>query len=305
MSIPKTAYPLLLLAFVTMLTPGVGRAQKATSQTLLVGKVQRSFLVKVPKSSPANNRALIIALHGGGGTAASFEWTMAAFSERYGYVQFYPEGLEKTWNVPGVPTGGTFVPSVDDLAFVEALIATAIQKYRVDPQKVFLMGASRGGMMALYAMTKMPEKITGVAAIISSMPKKYENFTLRDPVALLVINGTADPLIPYQGGAPAKNKAEMMPTEALVARVVAENKAAKTPVVANLPNTNTKDGCTTQSFTYANANPAGRVVLLKVNGGGHVIPGGGQYLPAAIIGPACKDFSGIEKTYAFFDEIWR
>lgn len=290
---------------------GICFAQKPKLDSLVIGKDSRTFRVKIPASAPDKDRALLIALHGGGADGASMEWSMKAPSETYGFVQFYPNGVGKTWNLDGVPTGGAFVPTVDDIAFVKALIDKGIQKYKVNPSKIFLIGASRGGMLALYAMTKMPGKITAVSAIISSLPKRHENFSLNDKVGLLMINGTQDPLISYTGGVSikptdrpktieTKKGQELVATEALIQKMIVENDAARNPVKTTFPNKDPKDGCTAEAFTYVNKNPLGLVKLIKVNGGGHVVPGGNQYLPKSVIGNACKDFSGYIESYEFF-----
>jgi hypothetical protein len=41
-------------------------------------------------------------------------------------------------------------------------------------------------------------------------------------------------------------------------------------------------------------------MLVKVEGVGHVVPGGGQYLPKSVIGPACNDFHHAEVMWQFF-----
>jgi len=40
----------------------------------------------------------------------------------------------------------------------------------------------------------------------------------------------------------------------------------------------------------------------RVDGGGHTIPGGTQYLPKRIIGPLCRDDDGIRVIWEFFED---
>lgn len=278
-------------------------AQKPSKQKIKIGTVERDYLVVVPKSAPAKNRSLIIGLHGGGGNAAGVQLPMSLQSEKFGFVQFYPEAIEKTWNVGGLPTAGTYKPTADDIGFLRTLIDEAIKNYQVDPERVFLVGSSRGAMMALYAMTKMPEKITAVTSIIGSMPTMHQNFDLKEKVGLLVMNGTEDPFIPYNGGAAKDAKhsnGEVMATEEFVKKIATYNGAEDSPTKTEMPDKKTNDGCKAEVYTYNNQDKKGLVKLIKIVGGGHTIPGGGQYLPASIIGKVCKDFFAYEETYKFF-----
>lgn len=286
-----------------------GQAQKPVKKTIKIKNETRHYQIVVPKSVPTKNRSLVIGLHGGGGNSSGMQIPMRAFSEKFGFVQFYPDAIKGSWNVGGLPTANNQQPTADDLGFLSSLIDEAVKNYQVDPDRVFLVGASRGAMFATYAMTKMPEKITAVAAFIGSMPNIHQDFTLTDKVGLLVVNGTEDPLIPYNGGLSKagkpnnkvnNEKGAVMPTEAFVKKVALLNGADQNPVKSEMPDKNTKDGCQVEVYTYNNKDPKGRVTLIKVIGGGHTIPGGGQYLPESVIGKVCKDFLGYEEMYKFF-----
>ena len=42
------------------------------------------------------------------------------------------------------------------------------------------------------------------------------------------------------------------------------------------------------------------VVLIRLDGGGHTWPGGGQYLPEGLIGRVCHDLSAATVIWEFF-----
>jgi polyhydroxybutyrate depolymerase len=112
---------------------------------------------------------------------------------------------------------------------------------------------------------------------------------------VLLFSGTADPLIPYTGGpigpfGRAVQRRSPGPTDrglAVAAETVATDWAAANgiaggPTVEPVP-TAPGDLAVTRLTWRAGARPL--VVLHRVVGGGHTWPGGGQYLPARIVGP--------------------
>jgi polyhydroxybutyrate depolymerase len=125
---------------------------------------------------------------------------------------------------------------------------------------------------------------------------------------VLLINGTADPLILYNGGAGKyqrnnqdEEQYDMLPTQELVEKIAKLNAAAATPVTEAIPDGDTHDNCTATRYTYqSNVAPT---VFIKIQGGGHTWPGGKQYLPKFLIGNVCRDFKAETTICEFFNSI--
>jgi len=189
------------------------------------------------------------------------------------------------------------------------LLDTLIRSYRVDSRRVFCTGISRGGIFSLYLAWKLSDRITAIAPVCASIPRAIATaYSYSHPIPVMLINGTEDPLIDFNGGPGKLNavnahseKANMLPTEELVRKIVNLNHCAPSPAINEFADTDPADGCTETEFDYAGT--AAKVAFIKVLHGGHAWPGGVQYLPKFIIGKACKDFNAEDKIFSFFKSL--
>jgi polyhydroxybutyrate depolymerase len=121
----------------------------------------------------------------------------------------------------------------------------------------------------------------------------------------MIINGTADPLVPYGGGSISlpwgAKRGEIISTDDAVKLWVQRDGTERTAIVEDVPDTNHADGCTIKTFTYAHGQNATEVVLYRLEGGGHTWPGGKQYLPKKLIGTVCRDMDAREDIWKFFE----
>lgn len=120
-------------------------------RSLLFNGRERSWLVNIPASyRPGRPTPLVIAMHGGGGSAERFEpesgWTPV--SEREGIIVVYPDG--------GIdpPQGDLAWDSFDfsnsppnDLDFVLTLVSFVKRELSIDDRRVYLTGFSNGAQM--------------------------------------------------------------------------------------------------------------------------------------------------------------
>ncbi len=98
---------------------------------------------------------------------------------------------------------------VDDVAYLTALVAEAVDKLAVDPDRVYLVGHSNGGFMAYRLACEAPELFSGMISLAGSTFATAAECATPAPVDVLQIHGTEDATIPYDGraggypGAPA------------------------------------------------------------------------------------------------------
>lgn len=103
---------------------------------------------------------------------------------------------------------------------------------------------------------------------------------------MLILQRTADPLVPYKGGAIAFGRGRVIDTEDAARRWARLNGTAPEPRTTVLPAPG-KDHCGSLRLTYQGGRDGSEVALVRLDGGGHTWPGGGQYLPERIIGRVC------------------
>ena len=176
-------------------------ADNQIERQIQVGDLTRTYLVHAPASHDKNKAsALLLAFHGGGGKAGKLSdaaGDLDAFSNQHDFIVVYPQGVDDHWN----DGRKSPIKTIDDVGFVSALIEQIARDYNVDRRKVYAAGISNGGMFAQRLACELPDKIIAVASVAALMP---ENLAARcsppRAVAVLVMHGTDDPLIPFEGG---------------------------------------------------------------------------------------------------------
>lgn len=181
-----------------------GREQEVSFE---FGGRTRRYLMQVPAGADAAlGLPLVLVLHGGGGNA-EFARDATGFAElasREGFLAVFPDGTGVlrskllTWNSGGLPVYAV-EQDVDDVGFLRAVVADVQRRVPVDPERVFAVGHSNGGMMVHRLAREASDLFAGVAAVAGAM-----DFTAKagGPIAAMIVHGTADEHVPYGGGRP-------------------------------------------------------------------------------------------------------
>lgn len=192
---------------------------QTTAHTVAGG---RTFRLHAPTVAQAPE-PLVVALHGYSQSSAVWEPTtgLTPFSEGR-FALAYGEGVGASWNAgPDAPSpqaccGTARDQHVDDVAYVAAVIAAAEALTPVDPARVYLIGGSNGGMMALKAGCNLPQ-VTAVVVVAGALLVPCPN-----GVDTLHIHGTSDTTVPLAGPGfqgtvflPAVTEATRMPRGAV------------------------------------------------------------------------------------------
>jgi len=76
-----------------------------------------------------------------------------------------------------------------------------VADYAVDAERIYVTGLSNGGMKMLRLGCELDEKIAAIAPVIASMPKNISaTCAPAGPLPVLFMNGTYDPIVPWNGG---------------------------------------------------------------------------------------------------------
>jgi polyhydroxybutyrate depolymerase len=302
------------LASIVLLLGAPGGARgEATGETLSLvhGGATRSYILHVPPGARGRPAPLIVVLHGGGGRAAQMSGFTGfdAIAAREGFVTLYPQGLNRSWNdgreFPGRNTG------TDDVGFILAAIEDAKRRGAlIDERRIFAAGISNGGFMAQRLACEASRVFAAVASVTATMPAATGERCRPDrPVSVLLLNGTADPLVPYEGGHVTgpfgmKTRGAIWSTDASMAFWARHNRCGGGVRHESLPDRDPGDRTRILRIEHVGCRGA-EVALLRVEGGGHTWPGRVQYLPASLIGPVNRDIDGSEAIWAFFKSAAR
>ena len=284
--------------------------EQPTERTLNHAGAVRSYVAYVPPTAHRRGAEppVLIVLHGGGGRAHQI-MTFTRFNPiaaRDGILVLYPQGLDRSWN-----DGREFQGrdnSKDDVGFLLAMLDDVErQGIGIDRAAVGVTGISNGGFMAMRMACEAAGQIAGIAAVSATMPAETgARCRPARPVSVLVINGTRDPMVPYEGGhvrAFGRNRGAIWSTARTVDFWASVNGCNAAPQSATLADRDPSDR--TITIRHHRQGCRAPVTLLEVQGGGHTWPGGGQYLPIALIGPVSRDFDASEAILAFFKSVWR
>ncbi len=199
---PLVAISTLMLLLGCGLSP-TAQAQKPGSSTeyeVKAGGINRSYLLYVPSSyQPGKPMPLVVALHGGLGTGKSMAEVSGfdRIAEARGLIVAYPDGIGRAWNA-GSCCGSPMKNKVDDVGFMRSLVADVKAKVAVDPKRVYGTGFSNGAMLVHRVACEAPDTFAAIAAV--SGGPMVSNCKPSKGLPVLMVQGRADPRIPWDGG---------------------------------------------------------------------------------------------------------
>jgi polyhydroxybutyrate depolymerase len=273
---------------------------------ITVDGTERTYLLHLPETGTLIYKLpLVIVLHGHGGTGKQImkESGFNKLSDRDRFIAVYPDGLNKAWNDGRVKRGKDKIS--DDAKFISRLIDTIYKQYNIDTARVFATGISNGGFFSFYLAFKLSNKFLAIAPVCANIPKSMKDIYKPEyPVSLMLICGTEDPLVKYDGGKigfkRGKSRGNSLSTDESISIFKKLNKCSEKVKTEDFPDVISDDECYATKYTYSGGVNNVDVVLIKITNGGHTWPGGSQYLPKKIVGNTCKDFSGADVIWEFF-----
>jgi polyhydroxybutyrate depolymerase len=218
-------------------------------------------------------------------------------------IVVYPDGFERHWNdCRKIAHYSARTRNINDLGFLRALVEHLHTSYGADTRRVFAVGYSNGGHMAFRMALEAPELAAGVAAIAANLPAP-ENMDCQAsgrPVPVLMLNGTEDPINPYQGGDVTifghGNRGRVLSAADSAAWFAKLDGAESTGQAERLSSTAPADAGWAERSVWK--SPSGvEVNLYTIHGGGHTLPQAQIRYPAQL----GNTFTGLDGP----QEIWR
>jgi len=232
------------------------------------------------KESPS----LVFVLHGSNGNIAdtrmytNYEFERLA-SERKNQIVVYPQGYDKHWNDCRMNASyKANQEDVNDTAFFADMIDYFHEKFQINSEAVFVTGISNGGHMCYKLAYEIPNKIRGIAPFVANIPEDVTNDCTpkNEAISVLIINGTNDPINPYDGGwvviGNDSTRGAVLPTRKTVDYWKSLMPCTSEPEVVEYEDYATNDESTVIHYKFKCEKENIKVELLKVIGGGHTVP---------------------------------
>ena len=315
---------MVLLSFLMLMSLGsftltAEANSESTTQDLIPKSLEwqnreRTYYLHLPPEAKMEGPLpILFHLHGGGGTAKRTpSLTYQRFNEladQEGFIVVYPDAIAKNWNDGRTENIKPENVGVDDVGFIAEIISRLKNNYSIDSNRIFTTGMSNGGFMSSRLLCDRADLFRGGAVLTASLSMDY--FTQcepQKPVAVLVMNGTDDPIVPYAGGdvrlfKRGKSRGKIVSNDDYVKFWKEKNGCTEEQPTLELPDRKKRDGTTVSITTYTNCETGGALKFYKINGGGHTWPGGKQYLGKKLIGNTSREINACDEIWEFFSSL--
>ncbi|WP_434043326.1 MULTISPECIES: alpha/beta hydrolase family esterase [Sorangium] len=246
----------------TAICPATTLAVGDNERTVTVGDTSRSYVVRLPASYTGSGpMPLVLDFHTLGGTSAG-EADASGYrelAEQEGFLVAWPQGIDGAWNIGPCCTTSR---DVDDVGFARALVQQVQAEACVDVKRVYAVGVANGGGMAYHLACNAADLVAGVApSAFDLLVESEQPCQPVRPVTEISFRGTADVLVPYEGGAQqAPNGASIT----FLGAVGTFERWAELNECTGTPSAEDSDGCS----TYSGCASGAEVTLCTAQGGG-------------------------------------
>jgi polyhydroxybutyrate depolymerase len=290
--------------------PAPGDVSGLERHTLVSGGVTRSYDLFVPPQAGNRPLPLVVVFHGGHSTPEKIAQTtqMHELARREGFFVAYPAAIDtdRVWN----DGRSTTVSEVDDVAFVDAMLAEIRAKHAVDAARIFATGASNGGMFTLRLACERAAVFRAFAPVVANLPVDMVGRCQPGrPVPILLIQGTEDRLMPWAGGEVAgsrllgRGKGSVISSPETVRFFARNNGCAVAPIVEPLPDRVPDDGTRVEVDRFEGCRSGAPVIAYRVVGGGHTWPGSPVDPTLRKSGVTSREISATEQIWQFFRSV--
>jgi polyhydroxybutyrate depolymerase len=205
----------------------------------------------------------------------------------------YPEGEHRAWNI-GECCHFAYRKNVNEAAFVNDILEQLREDFQIDTTRIYSTGYSDGATLSYLLACKMPHRLAAVAGISGTLFTPEPQCALPAPMPVMVVHGTADHSIPYQGhaGGPPGSVTQdhfNLSAPGVTAFWVSHDHCAGEPDTAQHGNV---------IRAHYRCPDGAEVVFYTILGGAHGWPGGGRGWVFSPVPPT--DMSATDSVIRFF-----
>lgn len=179
--------------------PAAGSALAEDRLVLLPGPIGERTTTVFHPASAGPNAPLVIALHGAddSGSGIREKTGLDRLARREGFVVAYPDAIDGRWNAGLCCRQERRMVAVDDVEFLHELRQQLMVSDQIDPNRVFAMGMSNGGMLAYAWACDRPGDVAAIGVVAAVLAT---GCTRLSPVTVIAVHGSEDGILPLRGG---------------------------------------------------------------------------------------------------------
>lgn len=189
-----------------------------------------------------------------------------------------------------------------DVLFVRLLLDELIRNYPIDPKQIYAAGFDEGAFFTLQLVCEASDRIRA-AAVISGGLRRDQICPFTQPVSVLIAHGTADPIVPYDGGeiqVLRESLGHALPFQETARRLRMGLGCADSPDTVIHTNRLPDDHTSITTERYDRCQSRRRLHVVTIHGGGHTWPDGWSSVPPEIVGPLSKEWNAADRSIEFF-----
>jgi polyhydroxybutyrate depolymerase len=183
---------------------------------------------------------------------------------------------------------------IDDVAFIEHVVDYMISALNIDPNRVYMTGYSRGGMMSYRLGCLLPDKVAAIASVASPFPT-YQEPDCNDapPVPVMLIQGTYDEVVPWAGVEGYHSAGST------IEWWVNHNQCQEVADITEEFDADPDDPIHVRRETFNQCAEGSEVTIYGALGGGHTWPGH-RFQAAIDLGATSMDIDATQVIWEFF-----
>ncbi|MDE0392578.1 MAG: hypothetical protein OXI57_10985 [Rhodospirillales bacterium] len=308
---------LVVAVALTAWAAGMPTAAAGEARTLEHQGVARHYYLHNAEAVAAAPAPLVVSLHGfrrpeqalaERDNLSAIAWeALDRVADREAFVVAYPHAWLGKWSLfDGVENAALEDGrTVDDVGFIAGMIAHLVDQGLADPGRVYLTGFSDGAIMSYRLLCTAEAPFAAAAPGGGSMYQPHRNTCAATvPIPLLVIAGTNDRILPYDGWLFPTGRELSIPETMEHFRLLHGCTGQKSDL---LYDRDTEDGSRVLEVAWTGCRVENAVKLLRVEGGGHNWPSF-EPLPDAWrgwSGAHNRDIESAEEIWAFLRQFER
>ncbi len=258
-------------------------------ETFTFQGVARTYQLYVPAAySGRRDVPVVFDFHGFGSNAVQqmVYGNFKPLADRDDFLIVAPDGQGTTgrhFNLTGEPG------LQNDVTMVLSLLDHIEATFCVDADRVFATGMSDGGAMTSVLACEAPNRFAAFGAVAVVVYRSGCGGS--HPVALMAFSGTADPIVPFNGGkVNCCGGSTVGSAPGAMAGWAAHDKCGTHPTEVRL-------GTQVRRRTWTGCEGSGSVVFYIIDGGGHTWPGS---IPIPRLGLTTKQIDASATIWKFF-----